>query len=133
MGVKAFFQNLIKPASDAYQKRTDRKIAQDSAKAKLALSKTDNDFKLEMTDAEWEALAVSGLGESWKDEYVTVSLVSIINLVVVGGLLAAFGYPQMLEGLVIAIQTLVEVGVDLGFLITTVVFAAVGLKMWRSA
>ena len=44
---------------------------------------------------------------------------------------AAFGFPQMLDGVVLAIKALVEAGVDIGMLIMAVVFAAIGMKLWR--
>ena len=69
--------------------------------------------------------------QTWKDEYVTVSIVSIINIIMVGGIASAFGYPELIDGMVIALTKLAELGLDIGFLVTAVVLAAIGMKMWR--
>lgn len=122
---------IIKPISDAYKANQDRKIARDSAKAKIVLAKNEGDQEITLKDAEAEALAVQEQRHTWKDEYATVSIISILNLYVVGGLAAAFGYPEVLQGTAIATNALVNAGVDLGWLLEVVVLAAVGLKVWR--
>lgn len=127
-----FLDKILAPVSAAFQKRTERKMAQDTAKAKLQLAKQDANYQLDLKDAEWEALATGGMGDTWKDEYVTVSVVSIINLYVLAGILSAFGLHQPIEGMSMAMLSLLELGVDVGFLMTAVVLSAVGLKVWRS-
>ena len=122
---------LTDPIAKAYQAKQELKAAKETAKAKITMSKQDNDYKVELSDQEWEALALEKSDTTWKDEYVTVSIVSIVNLIVVGGLAAAFGEPRVLEGMAIAIQALVAAGVDLAFIINAVVLAAIGLKIWR--
>lgn len=69
--------------------------------------------------------------KSFKDEYITVSVVLILNLFILGGILAAFGYPQLLDGVVTGVERLVAVGVDMGFIVQAVVLAGVGLSVWR--
>lgn len=123
---------LFKPLSDAYAANQQRKAAKESAKAKIKMAKQDGDLKLELNDQEWEALGVDRENASWKDEYVTVSIVSVFNLLIVGGIAAAFGHPQVLEGMVAAIGALTSAGVDVGFLLNAVVLAAIGLKVWRA-
>jgi hypothetical protein len=122
---------LFKPLSDAYRANQERKAAHDAAKAKLAAKKVDNDYKVELTDQEWEALSKKGENGTWKDEYITVSIVSIINLIVLGGIMAAFGEERVLQGMGIAITALVNAGVDLPFIFNAVVLAGIGLKIWR--
>ena len=85
-----------------------------------------------MTDAEWESIASEKQDSTWKDEYITVSVASILNLIVIGGIAAAFGEPRVLEGVSIALKALSDAGVDMGTLLTAVVFAAIGLKLWRA-
>ena len=123
---------LFKPLSDAYTANQARKIARDSAKAKIKMAAQDGNLKVELNDQEWEALGVDRENASWKDEYVTVSVVSIFNLLIAGGIAAAFGHPQILEGMVLAVQALTNAGVDVGFLLNAVVLAAIGLKVWRA-
>jgi len=115
-----------------FRQRGERKMAQATAKAKLEQVKTQGAQSVEFNDQDWEALAQTNQNGSWKDEYVTVSVVSIVNMIVVGGVAAAFGYPEVLEGLALAITTLVTAGVDMGFLITATVLAALGMHIKRN-
>jgi len=124
----------IEAASQAFKARTSRKRAAETAKAKLAAKKQDNSHELELNDAEWEAIGQSLQGGTWKDEYVTVSFISIINFVIVGAIADAFGYPQLLNGIVTGIVTLkTELELDLNTMLLAIVFAAIGLKLWRQA
>lgn len=124
-------KGAIGPIAGIFTKRQERKINQDSIKGKLAQSKQDDSTKVELTDAEWETVNQSLQNQTWKDEYVTVSIVSIINVIMVGGVASAFGYPQLIDGMVIALTKLAELGLDIGFLVTAVVLAAIGMKIWR--
>jgi len=123
---------LADNVTSIFRQRGERKAAEKAAKAKLEQSRHDSSYKVELSDQEWEALAASNQNGSWKDEYVTVSIVSIVNMIVVGGIAAAFGYTQVLEGLSLAISALVAAGVDMGFLITATVLAALGMHIKRS-
>ena len=122
---------LFKPIASIVQKRQERKLAQQSAKNKLMQSKQDNHQAINLNKDEWEQLNVNGMDTTWKDEYVTVSVLSIFNIIVIGGLLAAFGYPQVIEGIAIAMLSLSEVGVDVGFLMEAAVLAGLGLSVWK--
>jgi len=124
-------QGLVKPITGHLNKRVERKQNKDSIKGKAAAQKQDDATQVTLTDAEWETVNQSIQDKTWKDEYVTVSLVSIFNLYIVGGIGAAFGYPEVLDGTTRGIEALVAAGVDLGFLLTAVVLAAIGMKMWR--
>lgn len=123
--------SLFKPLVGIVTKRQDRKIAKDAAKAKLTMASMENAQKLELNKDEYEIIATKGLESSWKDEYATVSVVSILNLIVFGGIASAFGYPQVLTGVGTAVQALTAAGVDVGFLMQAVVLAAVGLSVWK--
>ena len=122
---------LFKPVADIINKRQDAKAAQQSAKNKLMQSKQEGHQALELNKDEWEQLQVNGMDTSWKDEYVTVSIVSILNLVVVGGLAAAFDHPEVLTGVGIAINALTTAGVDIGFLLEAAILAGLGLSIWK--
>jgi tetrahydromethanopterin S-methyltransferase subunit D len=127
------WEMIVSPITGLIQRRQERKIAQDSAKAKLLQAKHDSDSKLELNDQELEVIMQKGLSDTWKDEYVTVSFVSIINGIVLGGVAAAFGYPQLLQGIGIAVNAIDLAGVDIGFILNAVVMAAIGLSIWRKA
>jgi hypothetical protein len=127
----AWVTALFKPLSDAYNKRQERKMARESAKAKLAQAKQDDSQELSLNKDEYEVVATQGLADTWKDEYITVSVMLIWNLIVVGGVVSAFGYPQILQGIVLAVQALVEVGVEVGFIMTATIMAGLGLSVWK--
>ena len=122
---------LFGPVSEILKARQARKLAKEAAHAKLSQAIVDNDYKVEFTDQEWEAISAASLKDTWRDEYVTLSVGSILNIIVLGGILSAFGYGQVLTGIVIAINALSSIGVDIGFLLEAVVLAALGLNVWR--
>jgi len=85
-----------------------------------------------VNDQHLDQILAQGTQFSWKDEYVTVSMVCIINSVVAGGILAGFGYPKFLEGAIIGVNALSTVFQgDLGFMLKATVMAAIGLNVWR--
>ena len=131
MDILSIGKAIVQPLAGWANKRTERKVNRDTIKGKLAQGKQDDSHAVTLTDAEWETVGQSMQDKTWKDEYVTVSIVSIFNLLIIGGIATAFGYPQMLDGTVAGIAALVEAGVDVGMLITAVVFAAIGMKLWR--
>ena len=131
MGVKEILAGLIKPVTNIIKRKQERKAVKESAKQKLAQASQDSEYKLEFNDQELEVVLSTGLSETWKDEYVTVSVVSIFNLLVVGGIAAAFGRPELLEGVGIGIQAIIAAGVDLGFIMEATIMAAIGLSIWR--
>jgi hypothetical protein len=122
---------ILKPLTGIFAKREERKLVREAAAAKLVQAKQDDYQKLELNKDEWESLQVKGMADSWKDEYVTVSVVSILNIIVVGGVAAAFGHPQILEGIVVSITALESVGVDIGFLLEAAILAGLGLSVWK--
>lgn len=130
-GISEIIKGVLSPVAGFLNKKTERKQNKDTIKGKLAQSKQSDQTDVTLSDGEWETVGQALQDKTWKDEYVTVSLVSIFNLYVVGGIAAAFGYPQMLEGTTLGIQALVAAGVDIGFLLTAVVLAAIGMKIWR--
>lgn len=125
-------QGLVAPITALLAKRQEAKQAKVQVEGKLAQARVEGSQNIQLNDQEWEAVGQALQGGTWKDEYVTLSLVSLVNLMVVGGIAAAFGYAQVLEGVVAAIHALVAAGVDVGLLITTVVMAAVGLHIKRN-
>jgi hypothetical protein len=131
MGIKDIISGLFKPVADIFSKREDRKAAQEAAAAKLKMASAEGQQTIELNKDEYEQIATQGLSGTWKDEYVTISVVSILNLIVVGGVSAAFGYPQVLEGVGISIQALTTAGVDIGFILEATVMAAIGLSIWK--
>ena len=122
---------LLGPLTSIILKRQTRKAAQQSAKTKIEAAKQEHSATVELNKDEWEQLQVDGMDKTWKDEYVTVSVMSIFNMVVIGGLMSAFGYPEVLEGIVTSVTALTAIGVDVGFLLNATVLAGLGLSVWK--
>lgn len=131
--IKDVILQLFKPVANIFQKREERKMAREQASAALAKAKQEGAQTLEVNKDIWEQLQVKGMVGTWKDEYVTVSFISIVNMVFIGGVASAFGYPQILTGLGIALTALGEQGVDIGFLIEASALAGLGLSIWKRA
>ena len=124
---------LVAPVAGIFREREKRKVAKVVAEGKLAEAKLHNAGMVTMTDQEWESISARGLNDTWKDEYVTIVITSPIVMLLTGGVWQAFtGDPRLLEGVMNGIASLSMLGVDFGFLMTTVVLAAVGLKAWRN-
>lgn len=131
MGLFDILGAVLSPVKDIINKREDRKQAHQAANAALSAAQQENATKIELSDQQLEHILAGGLGTSWKDEYVTVSVVGIINATMLGGILAAFGYDGFIKGVVLGVNTLVTVGVDVGFILNAVIMAAIGLSIWR--
>ena len=105
------------------------------ANAKLAQAKQDGQQTVTMTDAEWESLSVKTQNESWKDEYITLIITSPFITILADSIGAALGFawgPQIVTGTVQGLKEMKALGMDYGTIINAVVFAAVGLKLWRA-
>lgn len=129
--MEKIFGLFIKPVTSYLEKREERKLAQKQIEGKLAAAKIEGAQQVTFNDQELERLSTQQKANSWTDEYATVSILSVFNIIAVGGIAAAFGEPRVLEGMGIAITALVQAGVDVGFLIEAVTLAAVGLTVWR--
>lgn len=127
----AWITALFEPVASIIRKRQDRKLAQQTAKTKIEQAKQDDTQAINLNKDEWEQLQVSGMDKTWKDEYVTVSIVAVLNLIVVGGVASAFGYPQILVGVGQAMTAISAAGVDMGFLMEAAVLAGLGLSVWK--
>lgn len=119
------------PIINILKQRGERKAAIEQATVEMQRAKQDGDHKIQLNEQQLEAVLAGGLGQSWKDEFVTIVVVSPFALIVAGGILSAFGIPQVLDGVVIAINTMNQADVEVGFLMKAVILSAVGLSVWR--
>ena len=131
MILKDILGMFIEPVASVLRKREERKLVKVTVEGKLAEAAQQNAAEITFKDQELEHILAAQKANSWTDEYATVSLLSILNLIVVGGILAAFGYSQVLAGIGLAVTSLVNAGVDVGFLMEAVTLSAVGLSVWR--
>ena len=104
---------VIDGVSGHFKGKQEIKKAQITGAAKLAIKKETGDQTIELTDAEWESIAVKSTNDSWKDEYVTIIITLPIIGVIIGAVWNAFT-------------------LNWDTLTTAVVFAAIGLKVWRA-
>ena len=127
------FTAMVKPVSDAFSKRSDRKAAQDSLKSKAVLATINTKQQVAATAAEWEVIKARTEGGSWKDEYLTLVVTSPIAGIVLGSVwFAMTGESAMLDGSVAGIKALNEVGIPMPELMTLTVTAGIGLKLWKA-
>lgn len=118
-----------------FTKKQEIKQARVSARAKLDSLKEQGSQTLELTDAEWESLSIQTQQDSWKDEYITLIITSPFITILLGSIGAALGYEwgtEVVNGTVQGLQEMKSLGMDYGTIINAVVFAAVGLKLWRA-
>lgn len=124
---------VVDAVSNVFVKRTERKQTRDTLRNKAAMQKVDAATQVTLTDSEWETVAKGLEGGSLKDEYVTVLGTWPLAGIMLGALVAAItGDTAILDGTVEGIRILNEVGVPMPEIMTGVVFAAIGLKLWRS-
>ena len=125
---------LVQPVADLFVKRTERKMAKDSLKSKAEMAKQSGSDQITLTDSEWEAVKASKEGESWKDEYITVLVSSPYALVIIGVFWLTFtGDPTVMNSAIMGLEAMQSVGIDMDYLMTIVVMAAVSLKVWRQS
>lgn len=132
MSFLSFVPAILNGITGAYKSRQERKTVEKTAKAKLEIAKDKSSTKVTLTDAEWETIAASKQDSTWKDEYVTLVITAPVVGLMIGGLQTAFtDKTAITDGFIIGLDSLKEVGFDLGILMMPVVLAAVGLKAWR--
>ena len=127
-----FGKLLIKPISDYAVSRTQRRIAKDNIDGQVKMAKVQGQNEAAVSVADWELNSKAQEGGTWKDEYVTVSVFSLFNLVVVGGVLTGMGFaagPEILTGVETAVDALNEIDGTVGFMVKAVGLAAIGLKV----
>lgn len=130
--IKAVVDAVAKPVKSVLNKREATKQQHQQAKAKYEQAKLNAKTHVTLTDAEWEALSKTTEDKTLKDEYVTVIVTFPLLCIMIGGIYLAFtGDSRLLDGANIAMERLASAGVDMGFLMNTVVLAAVGIKVWR--
>jgi len=122
---------IVSPIAGVFTAKTRRKQANEEGLNKIQQAKVDGTNTLNLTDAEWEAVNANSQDGTWKDEYVTVVCTSPYVFIFLGAIVAAFGNDQLLAGAMTGVTKLEGIGIDVGHLCEVVVYAAVGLKLWR--
>lgn len=132
--VKDVVSGLVAPVANAYAKKQDRKINETNARAKIAQAKQSGEKEVTLKDAEWEAVNADKANTTWKDEFVTILIMSPFILVICGvvEILWRGEAHQIIPAVNTMYTALKEINVDLGFLMNAVVLSALGLKIWRA-
>jgi len=117
----------VAPIAGVVKANVERKQAHETLNSQLLTQKETDETNITVSKDQLEAVLSQGLGTSWKDEYATLSILSIINGIVVGGVLHGFGYPQFMQGILIGVEAMNTLGIHVGALVTTVVAAAIGV------
>lgn len=123
--------NAVGSIAGVFTAKTKAKQAIETGKQKIQKAQVDGQNSLNLTDAEWEAVNADNQDGTWKDEYVTVVCTFPYVFIFLGAVVAAFGNELLLTGSMTGVAKLEEIGVDVGHLCQVVVYAAVGLKLWR--
>ena len=125
-------KGVLSPVSSMWNSHQERKQAVKTGKQKLEHARITGQQQLDLTDAEWEAVSAGKQDSSWKDEYVTVIVTLPIPLLILGGILLAFDpNSQLLAGVTTGVREINSLEGNLSEMMMVVVYAAVGLKMWR--
>lgn len=131
--LSSLVSGIVSPVAGIFERREERKTVQERIKGKVALVKQQGASSVQLSDAEWEEISASNLGNSWKDEWVTVVFTSPVVAVLLGAIVAAFtGNTNLIDGTLAGIRALKTLGIDFDLIVSAVVFAAIGLKAWRA-
>ena len=126
---------IVSPIAGFFTKKVERKIANDTIKGQIAVAKLDNQAQVNIQVADWDRLSKVNENETYKDEIVTYSLMSIFWLIIVGAVASSMGFTfgiPMLEGVGVAIAELNAVDGLVGELLRVIVYAAVSIKAVKS-
>ena len=130
--------SVIGTVGSFFEKRETRKTAKITINGKLKEAKINGNHEVVLNRQEWEAIGQLKQDKTWKDEYITVLITWPFIQMFLGGLEIAFtsafcDQPTsiMFNGLSKSLGLLKELGVDLGYLMSAVVLAAIGIQVKR--
>ena len=133
MSILSVLGGLVSPIANAYKAKQDVKIKATEAKASITLAKQAGDLQHTLNADQWEALSKQAEGGTWKDEYVTIVITSPFVLLFIGSMWSGFtGDSTFVDAVNLGIENLRNLGIDLGYLMSIVVLAAVGIKGVKS-
>ena len=130
-----FIASLIAPVttaiSGAFKARQERKTAIAKVKSAVEIKKTDASYNLALSDKEWEALGKASEDGTWKDEAITLIILSPLVALILGALLS----PDLtlFEAAQLSIREInsLDTSSGYGLLVWVVSLAGLGLKAWK--
>jgi hypothetical protein len=130
--------SVIEAASKAFVSRREGKNVEKTLEAKIVEKQMDTEAQVTFNDQEWEKLGQWASESTWKDEYITVSVLAIFNIIVIGAIAQAFGYGQVLEGIKLAVTELNNTMSmsdgsmsPIGKIMSVTIYAGLGIYAWR--
>lgn len=132
--VKGLASGLVAPVANIFAKKVERKMVKDEINGKVALARQNHETTVVMEASKWEVLSKEAEANSWKDEYVTLSVFTIFNAVIVGSVLSAFGFDGgalLVKGALDGANTLDKMDGTVGTLIEVVAYAALSIKFYK--
>lgn len=121
----------IAPIANIFIRKTERKIAKDTINGNVQIAKLENQAEVNVGIKDWEILSKANEAGTWKDEYVTLSVFSIFNVILIGGVGTGLGYewgPQLIDGVSIAVNAVNATDGLVGKLLLLTATAALSIK-----
>tara|TARA_Y100000310_G_scaffold317410_1_gene370266 strand:+ start:245 stop:679 length:435 start_codon:yes stop_codon:yes gene_type:complete len=129
---KGAIGGLIQPITQLYTKKEERKQAKDAIKGQIAMAKQQGATEVSIKASDWEIASKGQEGGTWKDEYITVSIMSIFNAVILGSIMLAFGSEAggaLVTGVLEGIKTIDALDGTVGEMIKVTVYAGLSIKI----
>jgi type II secretory pathway pseudopilin PulG len=133
MSIMGILGTIVSPIANAYKAKQDVKIKANEALASITMAKQSGETQHTLNRDQWEALSKQAENGTWKDEYVTIVITSPFVLLFIASVVSGFTDDMRFVNAVnLGIYNLSNLGIDLGYLMSIVVLAAVGIKGVRS-
>ena len=130
--IGGIISTIVSPVTTAIGKYQDRKKAYEDGLNAIAASKQNGENEVRITAEQADALRVTNESTTWKDEFVTVVVMSPIVGIIFGAIWQAMsGDPVILTGTLHGVKELKSLGLDWGNITEIVVYAAVGVTTIR--
>jgi hypothetical protein len=124
----------VAPIVSIFTKKTDRKAAKDAINGQVAIAKLGNEAAVSIQASDWEIVSKSQESGTWKDEYITLSVFTVFNAVIIGSVASAFGYDGgilLVQGVLEGVKTLDGLDGNVGRLMMVVAYAGLSIKFIR--
>ena len=124
-------KTIIGVGSNVITKRTERLENKDNIAGRIALAKQEGQDRIELSLAEWENLKAQNQNGEWKDEFVTVIILTPFITSMLGALLAPFGLTELAEASTNQFTAINNMGIDYSLILVMVISAAIGIRAWK--
>jgi hypothetical protein len=134
MGIwNAIAAPVVSAVSSIGKSHIERKRAKEAIEGNIKMAKVQGENQAKVDIADWERLSKAQEDNTWKDEYITVSLVAPINVIVLDSVLMAMGFGDgsATRGVLAAMATLNQQDIPIGDLMAIAVAAGLSVKLVR--